>query len=159
MTASAVDCSAACDVGGAACGGLKGALSVYQYAALSTAGIDAASTVVYNAAGIDVATEANTVKTGETVYLNMFQGAFECTAYGDIEDKIACKYGTTPYADEQPPLEISMDWGDGSGQQFWTPVRPYNIWKYQYTKPGTFNLYYRSKNIYKKICSGTYSDV
>ncbi len=44
-----------------------------------------------------------------------------------------------------PPLDIFVDFGDGSGTQIWIPELTPNVWQHRYTFPGTYTVTFRSK--------------
>ena len=49
-----------------------------------------------------------------------------------------------------PPLEISVDYGDGSPIELWTKENPTYIWGHEYAYGGTYNI-----KVHGKYCTNS----
>ena len=61
---------------------------------------------------------------------------FLCTA----TDFSTCGLGAVP------PVQITVDYGDGSGSQVWTHDNQLNVFKHVYSQAGKFTISVRSKS-------------
>ncbi len=58
---------------------------------------------------------------------------------------IECRKDGGNFDGEQAQLEITVDYGDGSGVQRWTTAEPTNVWQHRYTTPGVYTIMYYSE--------------
>ena len=91
----------------------------------------------------------------QTVYLDVMAGSFKCSNYipcagtpakndfdcaasgglGTNNSNPTCQSGT-----DLPPLEILVDYGDGSGPNTWTRGNMLELWSHVYTRPGEYYI-------------------
>jgi hypothetical protein len=50
-----------------------------------------------------------------------------------------------PNTGELPPVDITVDYGDSSGPNFWTRTNKIVLWSHVYTRPGKYDLTVQSK--------------
>ena len=48
---------------------------------------------------------------------------------------------------EMPPVVITVDFGDGSGEQKWDRDSPHDVWTHKYSQPGMYTIFVMSKLI------------
>ena len=56
-----------------------------------------------------------------------------------------------------PPLEISVDYGDGSPIKLWTMENPTYVWGHEYTYGGTYDIKVHGKYSQKDFSYSTFS--
>ena len=52
---------------------------------------------------------------------------------------------TSSSGQSMPPVVITVDYGDGSGEQMWTRDQPRNLWTHKYQLPGRYWVHISSK--------------
>lgn len=62
---------------------------------------------------------------------------------GDDDFRAECKL--TNGTNDAPPLEIIVDYGDGSGSNKWTRDYKQRLWAHSYSHPGEFEIFVRSR--------------
>ena len=96
-----------------------------------------------------------TLSSLQTVYLDVTAGSFFCSNFipcasppnkdefdcggnmGPDNSNRDCRDSTTG---DLPPLEILVDYGDGSGANTWTRGNMLELWSHVYTRPGKYNI-------------------
>jgi hypothetical protein len=53
-----------------------------------------------------------------------------------------------------PPLEITVNYGDGSGEATWTGTEPANVFQHMYSEPGMYNIVAKSESAYRRNREG-----
>ena len=48
---------------------------------------------------------------------------------------------------EMPPVVVTVDFGDGSGEQKWDRDSPHDVWTHKYSRPGMYTIFVMSKLI------------
>ena len=98
----------------------------------------------------------------QPIYLDVSTGNFTCSSYvacatAPSPGDTTCVPGTPtaidvsmsecllPPSDEVPPLEITVDYGDGSGSNKWTSDYKQKLWAHSYTVPGEYDIFVRSE--------------
>ena len=91
----------------------------------------------------------------QTVYLDVMAGNFTCSNFipcdpNPANDKFDCdgNVGTDTSnptcaasgTGDLPPLEIIVDYGDGSGANTWTRGNMLELWSHVYTRPGEYHI-------------------
>ena len=80
-------------------------------------------------------------------------GEYACSGYppadGVTNNMTACaindEYGQS--GQSLPPVIITIDYGDGSGEQKWTREDPRDMWSHKYQLPGKYWVHASSKII------------
>ena len=146
------------------CGGPKGLVSVYIiFKAFSTLDLsldvmDLRKESIATMAK-EISTASNPVSTGEQIWIHAGIGEFNCSSFlpcdGDVTpgppptcDKAAAT-ATTPLANCQkdgvaPPVAITVDYGDGSGEQLWQRENVQDVWTHSYSQPGIYTIFVMS---------------
>ena len=44
-----------------------------------------------------------------------------------------------------PPVVVTVDFGDGSGEQKWDRDHPHDVWTHKYSKPGMYTIFVMCK--------------
>ncbi len=55
-----------------------------------------------------------------------------------------CMSNPAGFNGTMPPLDILVDFGDGTGARKWTTQHPVNVWQHRYSRPGTYTVQYHS---------------
>ena len=46
---------------------------------------------------------------------------------------------------QMPPVVMTVDFGDGSGEQKWDRDSPHDVWTHKYSKPGMYTIFVMCK--------------
>ena len=133
------------------CGGngTHGAISVYpNFPADSMAGV---GVTAKNVMGLTVngSDPEHNLLTGEELYLNVSMGDYYCHAANPDTCSSA--------AGNLPPVNITVDYGDGSGIAKWTRENTQDLWRHAYVRSGTYNIAIVGKSLDTdaRLCNGT----
>jgi hypothetical protein len=69
-------------------------------------------------------------------YAQLTQLIFDVFVFGEFRSVI--QNCSEPVLRELPPLNITVDYGDGSGSNMWQRTNKIVIWSHVYTRPGKF---------------------
>ena len=47
-----------------------------------------------------------------------------------------------------PPVVMTVDFGDGSGEQKWDRDSPHDVWTHKYAKPGMYTIFVMCKVLF-----------
>ena len=86
-------------------------------------------------------------------------GEYRCeknndTASSQINTNGICSLSDQPSAgsgQSLPPVIITVDFGDGSGEQKWSREEPRLLWTHKYQLPGRYWVHVSSKFILSKV--------
>ena len=84
---------------------------------------------------------AHNTLTGETIYLEVTIGSYVCKSATPT-----CLIGS-----DMPPVEIQVDYGDGSGISTWTRENAQDLWRHSYSQAGTFTVTTVVTGVYDKV--------
>ena len=68
-------------------------------------------------------------------------GEYRCSSTNSTNAEAICALKDLSGADtgqSMPPVVITVDFGDGSGEQRWRRAAPADLWSHQYQLPGTY---------------------
>ena len=83
-------------------------------------------------------------------------GEYRCSATNTSNAETVCALKDTSASDtgqSLPPVVITVDFGDGSGEQYWTREDPRDLWTHKYQLPGKYWVHVNSKSGSKVVCS------
>ena len=75
------------------------------------------------------------------MFLTVELGEYRCsskTASEEENDENICALIDKENGQSKAPVKITVDFGDGSGEQLWTREDPRNLWVHQYQLPGRY---------------------
>ena len=84
------------------------------------------------------------------MYLTVELGEYRCSSKVPSEgenDERSCALIDKKQGQSKAPVRITIDFGDGSGQQLWTREDPRDLWVHQYQLPGRYWVHVSSKLI------------
>ena len=75
-------------------------------------------------------------------------GEYRCSSTNSSNAETVCALKDTSASDtgqSLPPVVITVDFGDGSGEQYWTREDPRDLWTHKYQLPGKYWVHVNSK--------------
>ena len=143
-------CNQMCTNEASVCGGPYGAISVYS--GFPNNSISGLSMTAKNSRGKTVnGTEPEyNVLIDDEVYLELTFGSFYCHA-----SKPTCVQENQ----DMPPVEIHVDYGDGSGIATWSRENKQDLWRHKYAQAGTFTIVITVIGVYDKKVQKIFTDV
>ena len=75
-------------------------------------------------------------------------GEYRCSSTNTTNAEAVCALKDTSASDtgqSLPPVVITVDFGDGSGEQYWTREDPRDLWTHNYQLPGKYWVHVNSK--------------
>ena len=76
-------------------------------------------------------------------------GEYRCSSTNSSNAESVCALKDTSASDtgqSLPPVVITVDFGDGSGEQYWTRDDPRDLWTHNYQLPGKYWVHVNSKS-------------
>ena len=93
------------------------------------------------------------------MFLTVELGEYRCSSKTPLteqddgegdNDETICALIDQEKRQSKAPVRITVDFGDGSGEQLWTREDPRNLWVHQYQLPGRYWVHVSS--IYNIFC-------
>ena len=74
-------------------------------------------------------------------------GEYRCSSSKLVgsNDETICALKDSQDGQSMAPVRITVDFGDGSGEQLWTREDPRNLWVHQYQLPGRYWVHVSSR--------------
>ena len=81
------------------------------------------------------------------MFLSVEMGEYRCSnaVSRSGNDERICALKDSQEAQSKAPVRVTVDFGDGSGEQLWTREDPSNLWVHQYHLPGQYWVHVSSR--------------
>ena len=87
----------------------------------------------------------------QNLFVTVELGDYKCSSASSSalakNDETLCALKDKTGEQSLPPVNISVNFGDGSGEQRWSREDPRHLWSHQYTLPGSYWVSVASENI------------
>ena len=88
----------------------------------------------------------------KVMYLNVELGEYRCSTKPGDQGNQNCALNDGNGKGSLPPVQIRVDFGDGSGEQLWMREELKNVWAHQYQLPGQYWVHVSSKLCISLTC-------
>ena len=72
------------------------------------------------------------------MFLAIEFGEYKCSSTNGTNAEFICAIADGNGSQAMPPVVITVDFGDGSGEQKWSRDDTRDLWVHQYTLPGNY---------------------